>query len=61
MADKIDSKQKKLCKLVKKELHLRKPEKYLNYLLPPNYICEKCGRIAKEEGLVCKGVRVGNF
>jgi hypothetical protein len=57
MAEKVETKQKKLCKMVEKKVHIKKPEKYLKNLLPPDFICEKCGLPTKEEGLVCKGVK----
>jgi hypothetical protein len=49
---------KTMCKLVKKEIQMDDPEGYLDYVLPPRFLCKKCGRIANKKDCVCKPERI---
>jgi hypothetical protein len=53
---------KTMCKLVKKGIHIDDIEGYLEYVLPPRFVCQKCGRVANKKGYVCKPKRIkGNI
>jgi hypothetical protein len=49
---------KRMCKLVKKEIHVDDLAGYLNYALPPRFVCKKCGRVANKKDYVCKPQRI---
>lgn len=49
---------KKVCKLVKKELPKEDIDSYLEYILPANYLCKKCGRTARKQEFLCKPIKI---
>jgi hypothetical protein len=49
---------KRMCKLVKKEIHIDDLKEYLDYALPPHFVCKKCGRISNKKDYVCKPQRI---
>jgi hypothetical protein len=43
-----------LCERVKKDQHIKEPDKYWKKVSNPEYICKKCGRAANKEKDICK-------
>lgn len=54
MADK----PKKLCKLVKKDFLKGDLEEYIKLVKKPEYICDKCGRVANEKKFLCSSEKL---
>ncbi|MEM7453870.1 MAG: hypothetical protein AAF456_05885 [Planctomycetota bacterium] len=46
----------KIKKLLKKDLN-----KYVKHVQAPEFVCEKCGRVANRKGLLCAPVRMSKL
>jgi len=54
-----DSRDKKMCKLLKKD-HIEDDFEFVRSLVrDPKFICKKCGRVANEENRICKPKSLG--
>ena len=51
----MGEKNKKLCKL-KKEFIKNNLNDFKELVSSPNYLCRKCGRVARQERYLCKVV-----
>jgi hypothetical protein len=49
---------KKLCKLAKKEMPADDHDKFLSYVLPAKYVCERCGRVARKKDYLCYAKKI---
>lgn len=43
----------KMCKSIKKDLHIKHKEEYMTIISNPKYYCKKCGLVSTEKNL-CK-------
>lgn len=53
-------KKEKMCKIAKKELFKDEPEKFLELITFPKYICKKCGLVSTEDNL-CKVEKLKDY
>lgn len=49
--------QKRLCKWDSDQIE-KKMKKYQKLVLPPHYLCAKCGRVAADAESLCKAIRI---
>ncbi|WP_192929724.1 hypothetical protein [Alkaliphilus serpentinus] len=49
----MKDKPKKLCKLVKKDFLKDDLKEYVKLVNKPQYICDKCGRVANDKKNLC--------
>ena len=51
----------KLCKMVKKDALEEELKTYLKLVIDGQYICLKCGRVANDENVLCKGKKMAKL
>lgn len=49
---------KKLCKLVSGDYLDENMKAYMAIVKEPKYVCKKCGRVSKDEDLLCKPKKI---
>lgn len=46
--------ERSLCKLIKKDFQKEHFEQYKDMVREPEFVCKKCGRVAREANNLCK-------